>query len=89
MHLIRKDLEEVAIRWNQHLLAPSRHSILPRGRPDSLYFWCEKSYRKNVELEDVEEFNDPAFVSSSHDNDPNFIEFAETILNMKTQVWSF
>ena len=83
MHLIRKDLEEVAIRWNQHLLASSMHSILPRGRPDSLYFLCEKSFRKNVELEDVEEFNDPTFVSLSPDNDPNFIEIAETILNMK------
>ena len=82
IHLIRKDLEEVAIRWNQHLLAPSRHSVLPRGRPDSLYFLCDKSYRKNVELKDIEEFNDPAFVGSCPDNDLDFIEFAETVLTM-------
>ena len=82
VHLIRKDLEEVAIRWNQHLLAPSRHSVLPRGRPDSLYFLCDKSYRKNVELKDIEEFNDPAFVGSCPDNDLDFIEFAETVLTM-------
>ena len=82
MHLIRKDLEEIAIRWNQHLLAPSRHSVLPRGRPNSLYFLCEKSYRKDVELKAIEELNDPVFVCSCPDNDLDFIKFAEAILTM-------
>ena len=82
--LIRKDLDDVAIRWNQHLLAPSKNSVLPRGKPDCLYFLPELnntcSYQKPVSHEEIAYFDDPAFVTAAKDNDTFFIEFAETVL---------
>ena len=38
--IVTNELHQVAIRWNQHL-APSRASILPRGKPDMPYLLPE------------------------------------------------
>ncbi|XP_057303686.1 uncharacterized protein LOC130641062 [Hydractinia symbiolongicarpus] len=87
MHLIRKDLDDMAVRWNQHIIAPSRGSTLPRRRPDTLHFIPElynsKSYKKFVDISDISEFNDPTFAIAVADNEPEFIEFAYTVLAMK------
>ena len=86
MDLIRKDIEDVAVRWNQHLIAPSKNSILPRGKPDCLYFLPEKnntfSYKKTVSEEDIAYFDDPRFAETTRDNDPDFVEFAQIALEI-------
>ncbi|XP_057304634.1 uncharacterized protein LOC130641714 [Hydractinia symbiolongicarpus] len=86
IHLIRKDLKEFAERWNKHILAPSSNKILPRGRPDTLYFVPEifnsQSFRKEVDLAEVDEFDDPQFCVSLQDNSAEFLEFAKIVFEM-------
>ena len=87
MDIIRKEITEMALRWNRHLLAPSKHSLLPRGRPDTLYFAPQltgsMSYKKEVDLDALNEFDCPELSHDTADNKTEFIEFAETVLEMR------
>lgn len=87
MQLIRSDLEDLAVRWNQHIIASSKDATAPRGRPDTMYFvpelYSRTSYKKELDLDDLNEFCDPAFAIAAADNQPEFIEFAETVLHIK------
>ena len=89
MQLIKKDLNEFALRWNRHILAPSTNTTLPRGRPDSLYFvpqlYNSKSYKMEADMAEVNEFDDPRFCICLEDNSPEFLEFAEIVLYLKNR----
>ena len=71
MGSLREELNEFKNCWNCHLIATSHGSTLPRGRPYSLYCLPElyegESFRKDVDLEELEEFNDPAFIRETDD----------------------
>ena len=66
MHIIRKELDQAAELWNQHIISSSKfgNSSGPRGKPDCMYFlphlYQTKDYKLEVELEEVEEFIDNA-----------------------------
>ena len=38
MHIIQKELDQVAREWNTHKINPGRCSAAPGGPPDQLYF---------------------------------------------------
>ena len=84
MDILRQELHEVAILWNQHQLSPSRGSLLPHGRPDALYFVPELfnciSHKKPLGESELKEFEDPSFQQVASDNCEEFKEFAETVL---------
>ena len=84
MRLLREELEEFKNRWNCHLIAKSRWSTLPRGRPNSLYCLTElhqtEPCRKDVDLEELEEFNDPTFIRETDDISDDFKEFVSVAL---------
>ena len=84
MRLLREELEEFKNRWNCHLIAKSRGSTLPRGRPNSLYCLPElrqtEPFRKDVDLEELEEFNDPTFIRETDDISDDFKEFVSVVL---------
>ena len=84
MRLLREELDEFKNCWNCHLIATSRGSTLPRGRPNSLYCLPElyetESFRKDVDLEELEEFNDSAFIRETDDISDDFKEFASIVL---------
>ena len=84
MRLLREELEEIKSHWNCHLIAKSRGSTLPRGRPNSLYCLLElyenKSFRKDIDLEELEEFNDPTSIRETDDISDDFKEFVSVVL---------
>ena len=84
IRLLREELDEFKNRWNSHLIATSRGSTLPRGRPDSLYCLPElyetESFRKDVDLEEIEEFNDPDFIRETDNISEGFKEFVSIVL---------
>ena len=84
MRFLREELEEFKNRWNCHLTAKSGGSTLPRGRPNSLYFLPElyetESFRKGVDLEELEEFNDPTFIWETDYISDDFKEFVSVVL---------
>ena len=84
MKLLREELEEFKNRWNCHLIAKSRGSTLSRGRPNSLYILPElyetEPFRKDVDLEELEEFNDPTFIRETDDISDDFKEFVSVVL---------
>ena len=41
------------------------------------------SYKQHIDMDDLEEFNDPALAEASRETSDEFIEFAETVLKMK------
>ena len=91
IRLLREELDEFKNRWNSHLIATSRGSTLPRGRPNSLYCLPElyetESFRKDVDLEELEEFNDPAFIRETDDISDDFKEFVSIVLEpVKPQI---
>ena len=67
------------MRWNQPQVK------VPQ--PDSLYFLPEvyncDSYKQHVDMDDLEEFNDPVLAEASNDTSDEFVEFAETVLTIK------
>ena len=83
MRLLREELDEFKNRWNCHLIATSFGSTLPRGRPNSLYclpeYYETKSSHKDVDLEELEEFNDPAFIRETNDISDNFKKFVSVL----------
>ena len=83
MRLLREELDEFKNRWNCHLIATSFGSTLPRGRPNSLYclpeYYETKSFHKDVDLEELEEFNDPAFIRETNDISDNFKKFVSVL----------
>ena len=87
MDILRKELTDVALRWNQHLLAPSQNSQLPRGRPDSLYFvpqlYNSMSYRKEIDIEELSLFEDSEFVYDFEDFSSEFLEFVNLAMELK------
>ena len=76
MGLLREDLEEFKNCWNCHLIAKCCGFTLPRGRPHSLFCLKElyetESYRKHVNLEELEKFNYPAFFRETNDISGDF-----------------
>ena len=85
MHIIRKELDQVAELWNQHIISSSKsgNSSGPRGKPDCMYFlphlYQTKEYKLEVELEEVEEFIDNATMCPP-DFSQEFEEFASVVM---------
>ena len=73
--------------WNRHLIAKTNGTMLPTGRPNSLYYlpqlYDSVSYKAPVDLAEAEEFNDPNFTTSRSDVCEEFSEFAETVLALQ------
>ena len=91
MRLLREELDEFKNRWNCHLIATSRGSTLARSRPNSLYCLPElyetESFRKDVDLKELEEFNNPAFIRETDDISDDFKEFVSNVLEpVKPQI---
>ena len=91
MRLLREELDEFKNRWNCHLIATSRGSTLPRSRPNLLYCLPElyetESFRKDVDLKELEEFNNPAFIRETDDISDDFKEFVSNVLEpVKPQI---
>ena len=91
MRLLRDELDESKNCWNCHLIATRRGSTLPRGRPNSLYCLPElyetESFRKDVDLEELEEFHVPAFIRETDDISDDFKEFVSIVLEpVKPQI---
>lgn len=87
LKLIRSELEELFIRWNQHMLAKSKGSFLPHGRPDSIYFIPELydsiSYKQEVSITELDMFDDPSLSVTTGDTIKEFDEFADLVLQLK------
>ena len=85
IHIIRKELDQVAELWNQHIISSSKFgkSSGPRGKTDSMYFlphlYQTKDYKLEVELEEVEEFIDNATIRPP-DFSQEFEEFASFVM---------
>ena len=85
MHIIRKELDQVAELWNQHIISSSKfgNSSGPRGKPDCMYFlphlYQTKDYKLEAELEEVEEFIDNATICPP-DFSQEFEEFASFVM---------
>lgn len=58
MHLIQKELNDVAKRWNVHRIRPSNNRESPPGKPDVLYHFPEqlgtRNYLFNVDVDDLD-----------------------------------
>ena len=84
MRLLREELEKFKNRWNCHLIAKSRGSTLPKDRPNSLHCLPEpyktESFRKGLDLEELEEFNDPDFIREADDISDDFNELFSVVL---------
>ena len=84
MRLLREEFEEFKNCWNCHLIAKSHGSTLPRDRPNSLFCLPElyetESFHKDVDLEDLEEFNNPTFIRETDDISDDFKEFLSVVL---------
>ena len=87
MDILREELTDVALRWNQHILAPSQNVSLPRGKPNSLYFLPQMyntySYRKIIDFDEFTIFDHPAISKKPEDNSPEFLEFVEVAIEHK------
>ena len=74
------------MRWNNHLIAPSKSTTLPRGKPNALYDLPElyncQSHRMPLNPTEVDEFDDPAFINKVDDISEEFQEFAEIVLSL-------
>ena len=85
MHIIRKELDQVAELWNQHIISSSKfeNSSGPRGKTDCMYFlphlYQTKDYKLEVELEEVEEFIDNATICPP-DFSQEFEEFSSFVM---------
>jgi len=87
MDILRAELTDVALRWNQHIISPSQNVSLPRGRPDSLYFlpqlYESRSYRKEINIDELSVFEDPEVIIQPEDNSPEFLEFVSQVVELK------
>lgn len=85
MHILRKELYEVAELWNQHCISPSKfgNSSGPRGRPDCMYFlphlYDTENYQVNVTPGESEEFDHSTL--SPTDVSVEFQEIASSIMD--------
>ena len=85
MHIIRKELDQVAELWNQHIISSSKfgNSSGPRGKTDCMYFlphlYQTKDYKLEVELEEVEKFIDNVTIRPP-DFSQEFKEFASFVM---------
>ena len=83
MHLLREELNDVAIKWNQHAISESRRNTGPTGKPDCMYFlphlYDADDYAKMVDMHEVEELK--TVTGLPPDVSPEFKEFAEIIMS--------
>lgn len=86
MAILRRELYELIIRWNQHILAPSKSSTLTRGRPDSLFFLPElfgtSNHAKNVDQGEID-LCESITEDTNEDYSEEFKEFVEIVLGSK------
>ena len=81
LNLIRQDLYNIAVEWNQHPIESRANADGPRGKPDILYY-IHQNYGTVINRSEVERFifnieqNDhiPA------DHDPEFVRYVNTAL---------
>lgn len=38
MHIIKKEIEQVALEWNNHSIRHSSYAVVPNGSPEELFF---------------------------------------------------
>ena len=84
MRLLRKELKQIALDWNVHIISSSRYQG-PRGRPDTKYFLPHLYNRQNLGIEvDNEEIDElyPAVTVELQYYSPEFGEFALTMLEL-------
>ena len=57
MDIVRKELNSVAVEWNQHIISRSINGG-PSGQPDTMYFlphlYDAENYLENVDLAEIE-----------------------------------
>lgn len=85
MRVLRKELNEVAKSWNQHIISSSKFDNSgPRGRPDNMYFlphlYQTEDYKLEVDSLDVDEFYNHASMVVQ-DTSEDFKEFATVVMN--------
>ena len=85
MRVLRKELNEVAKSWNQHIISSSKFDNSgPRGRPDNMYFlphlYQTEDYKLEVDSLDVDEFYNHASMVVQ-DTSEDFKEFATLVMN--------
>ena len=85
MHILRKELYQVAELWNQHIISSSKfgNSSGPRGRPDCMYFlphlYGTENYQATIASNELEEFNHSSMCPA--DVCDEFKEFASCIMD--------
>lgn len=85
MHILRKELHQVAELWNQHIISSSKfgNSSGPRGRPDCLYFlphlYGTENYQTAIASNELEEFDHSTMCPA--DVCDEFKEFALCIMD--------
>jgi hypothetical protein len=86
MEVLRKELEEVAELWNQHVMSASKfgNSSGPRGKPDCMYFlphlYNATEYKVSIDPLDLDEFVDHTTMNVA-DASEEFQEFAAFFMN--------
>ena len=38
MHIIKREIEQVALEWNNHSIRHSSYAVVPNGTPEELFF---------------------------------------------------
>ena len=86
LNLIRQNLYELAIAWNQHRVDAKPSAESPKGVPDLLYYLPEQGGTHNfgvlVDCDEVESFRFNIERSNliPHDHDPEFVQYVNTVL---------
>ncbi len=86
MPLIRKDLNCIAIEWNQHLIETKKNAEGPRGKPDIMYFnpqlYDAYSYGKEINLGEVDVLLHDLQLQNipPQDYDPEFLYLVSQLL---------
>ena len=79
MDIVRKELNSVAVEWNQHIISRSINGG-PSGQPDTMYFlphlYDAENYLENVDLAEIESIQQDV-TSSPKDFSDEFKELAE------------
>ena len=82
LSLMRKELKELAMEWNQHIISKSKNTG-PRGRPNTMFFlphlYNSQSFLQEVETENLSEF-DEIVTNLPKDVSDEFNEFALTVM---------
>ena len=84
MHILRKELRQVAELWNKHIISPSKfgNNSGPRGKPDCIFFlpnlYSTENYQISIAFDELEEIDDAVMCPA--DVTDEFNEFATCVM---------